>query len=462
MKKMNILKGILLIFLAFQFYSCEDEPLTGTFPDGDQGGVDVGQFKAKIDGLEFTATTVSATLSENDKLTLKGTTSNGESITLVVKDLVDSEYILGHVDLGMAWAFYEEILDSGLPYSTSQSQDAMGNLRFSEIDRVGKKLSGTFNFIGKRVQLDETGMPVMGSDGQPVMEDVEITNGAFNSIDFTVEGDDGGDGDTRVNEFYASVSDVDFIPESITVSEPIVGNKHMLKIEARNAENELIRIDVPKDLGLGRFYFESMSDGTKLIGIFKKDGGQNLTSHNGTLNISEFDLEEGVLVATFKFQAKDPLGVERGSKSIRDGQMKIYFEGVPGANNSLTAKVDGVVHSANLVEVETGNVNQYPRVTLISKVGNQEIRLSFHQTITVGTYEMVPEVNRGNEVVGTFTPIVGTSISYFSNPGTFEVTSYDMETRIIKGTFNFTAVDASGQDPTQYQITEGEFLAILP
>ena len=462
MKKMNILKGILLVFLAFQFYSCEDEPLTGTFPDGDQGGVDVGQFRAKIDGQEFIATTVSATLSENDKLTLKGTTSSGESITLVVKDLFDSEYILGNVDLGAAWAFYEEVLDSGLPYSTSQSQEAMGNLRFSEIDRVGKKLSGTFKFIGKRVQLDETGMPVMGSDGQPVMEDVEITNGAFNSIDFTVEGEGGGDGDTRVNEFYASVSDVDFIPVSITVSEPIVGNKHMLKIEARNAENELIRIDVPKDLGIGRFNFESMSDGTKLIGIFKKDGGQNLTSHNGNLNISEFDLEEGVLVAAFKFQAKDPLGVERGSKSIRDGQMKIYFEGVPGANNSLTAKVDGVVHTANVVEIESNNVNQYPRVTLISRVGNQEIRLSFHQTITVGTYEMVPEVNRGNEVVGTFTPIVGTSISYFSNPGTFEVTSYDMETRIIQGTFNFTAVDASGQDPTQYQITEGEFLAILP
>lgn len=462
MKKMNILKGILLVFLAFQFYSCEDEPLTGTFPDGDQGGVDVGQFRAKIDGQEFLATTVSATLSENDKLTLKGTTSGGESITLVVKDLVDSEYILGNVDLGDAWAFYEEVLDSGLPYSTSQSQEAMGNLRFSEIDRVGKKLSGTFKFIGKRVQLDETGMPVMGSDGQPVMEDVEITNGAFNSIDFTVEGEGGGDGDTRVNEFYASVSDVDFIPVSITVSEPIVGNKHMLKIEARNAENELIRIDVPKDLGIGRFNFESMSDGTKLIGIFKKDGGQNLTSHNGNLNISEFDLEEGVLVAAFKFQAKDPLGVERGSKSIRDGQMKIYFEGVPGANNSLTAKVDGVVHTANVVEVESNNVNQYPRVTLISRVGNQEIRLSFHQTIIVGTYEMVPEVNRGNEVVGTFTPIVGTSISYFSNPGTFEVTSYDMETRIIQGTFNYTAVDASGQDPTQYQITEGEFLAILP
>lgn len=466
MKKMNILKGILLVFLALQFYSCEDEPLTGTFPDGHQGGgVGVGQFRANVDGEEFVATTVSATLSEDQKLTLKGTNSNGESITLIVKSLVESEYVLGQAEVGDAWAIYDEVMDIFTSYRTSQVQGAIGNLRFSEIDRLTKTISGTFRFVGTRVERDETGSPVMGSDGFPVMEFIEITNGAFNGIDYTVEGDEGDDDDEdgeRINELYAEVSDVDFIPESITVSESVVGNRHMIKIEARNAENELIRIDVPKDLGVGRFDFESMSDGSKLIGIFKKDGGQNLTSHNGNLNISEFDLVEGVLVATFRFVARDPLGVERGSKTIRDGQMKIYFEGVPGANNYLTALVDGVMHSADIVDVTTENVNQYPRVTLTSRVGDQEIKLSFHQTITVGTYDMVMEVDRGNEVVGTFTPIVGTSIRYFSNPGTFEVTSYDMQTRIIEGAFSFTAVDASGQDPTEYQITQGEFLAILP
>src|SRR5690554_2080625 len=137
MKKMNILKGILLVFLALQFYSCEDEPLTGTFPDGHQGGgVGVGQFRANVDGEEFVATTVSATLSEDQKLTLKGTNSNGESITLIVKSLVESEYVLGEAEVGDAWAIYDEVMDIFTSYRTSQVQGAIGNLRFSEIDRL--------------------------------------------------------------------------------------------------------------------------------------------------------------------------------------------------------------------------------------------------------------------------------------------------------------------------------------
>src|SRR5690606_33108884 len=147
------------------------------------------------------------------------------------------------------WAIYDEVMDIFTSYRTSQVQGAIGNLRFSEIDRLTKTISGTFRFVGTRVERDETGSPVMGSDGFPVMEFIEITNGAFNGIDYTVEGDEGDDDDEdgeRVNELFAEVSDVDFIPESITVSESVVGNRHMIKIEARNAENELIRIDVPK------------------------------------------------------------------------------------------------------------------------------------------------------------------------------------------------------------------------
>ncbi|HBL78436.1 MAG TPA: hypothetical protein DDZ79_00045, partial [Aequorivita sp.] len=63
---------------------------------------------------------------------------------------------------------------------------------------------------------------------------------------------------------------------------------------------------------------------------------------------------------------------------------------------------------------------------------------------------------------GTYTPEIGTSITYVSSPGTIVITNYDLANGIIEGLFNFSAVDATGQDPTVYQITGGEFLAVLP
>jgi hypothetical protein len=49
-----------------------------------------------------------------------------------------------------------------------------------------------------------------------------------------------------------------------------------------------------------------------------------------------------------------------------------------------------------------------------------------------------------------------------SIPGSLVITNYDLANGIIEGTFNFTGRDASGQDPTIYQITGGQFLVVLP
>ncbi len=467
MKKMYILKVTLLAFLAFQFVSCENEPLTGEFPQQDSNGAEEGQFIARIAGQEFIANSVSAILSEEQRLTITGADASGKRITLVVKSLVDSNYAFGDEELGQAWAQYGDASDvNGLSYSTSQALSAIGNLTFTNIDREAKKLSGNFNFNGIRIKLDESGMPVMDGNGLPVMENIQITDGAFNTIAYTLEsGDDGdgdGDGELPADEFFAKVNDNDFLAETITVSESVIANNHMIKIQARSATNELIRIDVPRALGVGTFDMMTISDGTKLIGIYKTNGGENLTSHDGRITITEFDLEAGVLTATFRFNAKDPLGVDISTARVREGRMTVHFEGIPGANNAMTARVDGNTYAPDTVDVESSVVNQYPRITLISRVGDQEMRLSFPRTITVGTFDMVTEADRGNEVVGTFIPVAGISIPYFSDRGSFVVTNYDMANGIIEGTFNFTAVDASGQDSTEYQITSGEFLAVLP
>lgn len=465
---MYILKGMLLAFLAFQFLSCENEPLTGEFPQETPSSAGVGQFIARIAGEEFVASSVSADLMENQKLTITGSDASGRTINLVVKVLEDSNYSLGDVETGTAWATYKDSIQNSFSYGTSQELNAVGTLNFSDIDRENKKLTGTFNFKGSRLKMGEDGMPETDSNGFPMMEDIEITNGAFNSINYTLDGedngggDDDGDGEDREDEFFAKVNGEDFNAETLAITESVISNNRMIKIEARTADHQLIRIDVPKSLGVGTFEMETLSDGTKLIGVYKTSGSENLTSHNGTMTITEFDLIGGVLAATFKFDAKDPLGREDTVVRVRQGNMKIHFEGVPGAYDRMSARIDDAAFTPETVQVETTVVNRYPRMILTGRYGDQKLMISFPQTITEGTFDIGAVVDAGNEIVGELTPVVGTSITYTSSQGQFVVTSYDYENGIIEGTFEFTAVDPSGQDETEYEVTAGEFLVLVP
>ena len=60
MKKINFFKVVLLALLTFQFIACEDEPLTGDFPQDDDTNAEIGQFKALVDGNQFIAATTDA------------------------------------------------------------------------------------------------------------------------------------------------------------------------------------------------------------------------------------------------------------------------------------------------------------------------------------------------------------------------------------------------------------------
>lgn len=468
MKKTFIIRGLLLLFLSFQFLSCEDEPLVGDFPEGEgQGGAEVGQFKASIAGQEFIAESIVAVLNDANKLEITGAKSNGESISLSVGDAGVGTFNLNWDGVGPNRGTYIDGYPNTFPYISIADAGGSGLMKITELNTVAKTVTGTFSFTGVRIKVDGTGNPVLDGNGMPVMENIQINDGAFNSIPYLGEGSGDGDGDgdgdsDTQNEFLAKVDGVDFVADSISVSEPINGNIHMIKIEARSASRELIRIDIPRSLGVGTFDMESMSDGTKLIGLYRNNtGGENLTSNPGTITISEFDLVTGVLKATFKFTGKAPLGGDPTIVEITQGSFTVYFEGIPGANNRFRANIDGTEYLPGTVDVLNSVVNQYPRITLTTEVGNQRMELSFPATITVGTFDMGPEVNTGNEIVAIYTPIVGTSISYMSESGSIVITSYDFQAGVIEGTFNFTAADTVGQDPTIYQVTGGEFMAIL-
>ncbi len=464
MKKMYLIKGMLLTFLVFQFFSCENEPLTGKFPQEEQNDADEGQFKAQIGGLEFIASTATATLTTDNELVIKGSKPGDEDIILAITDAAVGTFSLTTGGTNENSGSYFDGSINVLPYISAQALGGSGQLKISELDTTEKTVSGTFSFIGVRIKVDANGDPIFDINGNPVLENIEISRGAFNKIVYTIDDTGGGTGGGNPDdEFFAKVDGVDFVADSIAVTEPMVGNVHMIKIEAKTAEGAIMRIDVPYALGVGTFDMVRISDGTKLIAVYNAGNGtENLTSDPGTITITEYDLEAGVLKATFNFTGTDPLNQLPDIVEVTEGRFTVYFEGVPGANNAFSANVDGTAYTPDDIVVETDVVNQYPRVTITTTKGDEKMVLSFPLTVTVGTFSMGTEIVVGNEIVATYTPKVGTSITYVSDPGSLVITNYDITAGIIEGTFSFTGLDATGQDPTIYQITAGEFLIVLP
>lgn len=467
MKKKSIIKGALFMFAAVLFFSCENEPLTGTFLDpSEQNPAAEGDFIANVAGSSFIADSTSVILYSDNKMEISGMKENGEEISLLVSNAAHGTFNLGWNGEGYNKGIYNDGQANSTPYITLIDGGGSGQLMIYEIDTIAKTITGTFKFVGVRMKTNENGMPVLDGNGMPILENIDIKNGAFNKIPYIREqGDGDGDGDgeepTPQHEFFAKANGQDFIADTITVTEPINGNVPMLVIKAENADHEIIRIDIPKSLGIGNYDMEQLSDGTKLIGVFKDTDGNNLTSNPGTLRITEFDLIEGVLKATFQFKATDPMAQTNKIVNIREGNMTIYFEGVPGAYNRFKAEIDGITYEADSLDITTSVVNRYPRIEVVTTYRNQKLILKFPATITEGTFEMGPEVEVGNEVVGVYYPVNGVSIPYNSESGELTITNYDHEQGTIEGTFSFTATDTSGQDPTVYEVTAGDFFIIL-
>lgn len=461
---MYFLKGMLVAFLAFQFFSCENEPLTGEFVQEEQNDADEGQFIAKVAGQEYIASSATATLTTTNEMVITGLKPGGENITLSIKDAAVGTFNLttgGNIE--NAGTYFDGSINV-LPYISAAALGGSGLLNITELDATAKTVTGTFSFMGVRIKVDGDGNPIIDGNGDPVLENIEITNGAFNAIPYIIDDTGGGGGTTDPNnEFFAKVDGVDFVADTIFVSEPVVGDIHMIKVEAKSNTGELMRIDVPRSLGVGTFDMVNISDGTKLIALYNAgNGAENLTSNPGSITITEFDLELGVLTATFSFTGTDPLNQINDIVEVTEGSFTVYFEGIPGANNAFTANVDGASYTPDEIVISTSIVNQYPRVTITTTKGDQRIELTFPLTVTVGTFDMGTEIIDGDEVVGYYTPEVGTSITYVSSPGSLDITNYDIANGLIEGTFNFTGIDASGQDSTIYQITGGTFLIVLP
>jgi len=450
--------SLLLIFIHF---SCVNEPLEGDFPQDDGVlNIEEGEFRANVGIGDFSTGFAVGVLSNTDLLTITGTVPDtGESIVLTIENPgVGTFNITAGLGTQNSGVYIETNPEN--PFVSDGTFGVFGQLNITEFDAQNATVSGTFSFTGVRFVLDVDGNPVLDSNGQPTLETEEITNGIFNKIPYTTQ-DQGGGGTPITDEFFAKVDGVNFDAESVTTSLNTVAGVSVVKIVAVNELGEIIRIDIPEDLGIGTFAMEPLSDGTKLIGLFNPATvGENLTSNPGTINITRFNVFTGIIEATFEFTATDPLGQDPSIAEITEGSFKVDYISSPGDTvTSFTAFIDGEFFGPDSIFVgETifNGLSRFNITAIISDTG-QKMGLFFPTDIEIGTYEMTTNLIDGSEKFCQYTPEIGETITYISNPGTLTISDYDQDAGFVEGTFTFTALDLTAQDPEVYQITEGEF-----
>lgn len=461
MKNFYPLKWILALSILINFTACDNEPLEGEFPqDGDFINVDEGGFRADVGINSFTADVATGIYTNTNKLSITGTiVETGESIVLVIENPGVGTFNLT-AGLGTDNSGSYFVMDSEIPYISSGLFGASGQMNITEFDTQNFKVTGTFSFTGVRIAVDADGNPILDSNGELTIETEEITNGEFNRIPFTIE-DEGGGGNEINDVFFAKVDGVDFNPESVTTTLNEVAGVPVVKIVAVTAEGEIMRIDIPEDLGLGTFEMESLSDGTKLISLYNPATiGENLTSNPGTITITKFNTFTGIIEATFSFTATDPLGIDPTVAEITEGNFEVDYISSPGDTvTSFTAMIDGEFFGPDSIFVGESFFNDVSRfnITAIISETGQKMGLFFPSDIEIGTYELTTSLIDGSEKFMQYTPEIGVSMTFISSPGTLTILDYDLEARIIEGTFTFSAIDQTGQDPTVYEITEGEF-----
>lgn len=197
---------------------------------------------------------------------------------------------------------------------------------------------------------------------------------------------------------------------------------------------------------------------------------------SGTLEISSYDTDSMLVSGNFEFVAVEYINGVPGTDTITvtDGSFTdILFEVISGdaapseCNPSngdpdpvpepavLFAKADGVDFVPTDVVVSQYMVGMTPMIQIVAMdTLGASLRLDVPETLATGTFDLFDGISDGSNLIGYYDPNTG-SETLSSNPGTITITEFSSFSKKLVATFEFTARDPLGQDPTVIAITEG-------
>lgn len=264
MKNIKFFIGLFLIFTAFTFTSCDNEPIDSAIDldDFNNGTNGPALFKADFSGATWTATTVQAVISGNF-ITISGVKANGEGFGFLVEASATGTYpantnLLAYTPSGSEYGYWST--------NFNNPSENTGSITISNINTTNNTLSGTFNFKG--YWSDTTVNSILP---------VQFTNGVFQNIPFITQAQTG-------DSFFAKIGGTEFVDVDILSTTISIGSQEFISIGAQNAALNSITVSVKSSLGTGTYPItgNATTDGVQAIYDFN-DTNYNAVSGSITV-----------------------------------------------------------------------------------------------------------------------------------------------------------------------------------
>lgn len=266
--------------------SCQRE--VGFEQDRDEPAV-TGDFRAKIDGVQWIADSAAAASRMGGRIGIAGLSKNKRDLTISLEDRGVGTYILNDTAFSAA-AYVDWTLASPFSFTTNQGideSDLTNKVIITSIDETNKRISGTFSFVTHR-QMDGTQRT--------------FTQGSFTNLKYSTTLPPASTTDT----FRVKIAGTSWTPVSITgVKIAVPGMPGQLAINAADATgSKAVGFFLPDNITPGTYTLDLF--GATYIGQYNPDNdpahSQGATS--GTLTVLEHNTSTRRIRANFNFHAE--------------------------------------------------------------------------------------------------------------------------------------------------------------
>ena len=280
--KKQLMKFSVIAFLSLMVVGCSKDD-----DSNNSNGAGDGELVANVDGNEFkTSTQVGATLYAGTFNITAIKASTGETIVITVSNAEEGTFDLGPNANAQSGAIY---MINGQNAFGSVGEGGSGQIKITELDLDNETASGTFSFTATRQTVD--------GNGEIITETVEVTDGAFNSIDLatTIAGGN--------STLEAKVDGEDLNADSVTAMEiTFGGNTNIAIIANNNTTKQHLSLSFSDQLTVGTY--DASSDFVAMYNPSLGGETNNYAALTGTMTITSIDLNAGTVEGTFNFSAK--------------------------------------------------------------------------------------------------------------------------------------------------------------
>lgn len=295
MKNIKFLSALVVLFSAFTFTSCDNEPIDSALNPDDFGGGGnaTASFKADFNGATWTANSSQAVISGN-LIQIAGIKSDGSTFGFFIEASTTGTYpanenLLAFNPAGSEYGYWAT--------NVNNPTENTGSITITTIDTVNKKISGTFSFKGYWSNTDETGvLPI------------DFTNGVFTNVPYITMEETG-------DTFFAKVNGTEFVDVDILTTEIGVGSQEFISIAAQNSALDAITVSVRSDQGVGTYPITG-NVATDVVQAIYDFNDANYLAVSGTVTIQEKTATH--IKGTFSFvtNGATPFTISEGSFDV--------------------------------------------------------------------------------------------------------------------------------------------------